>query len=91
MAWVEQCKVTVLRLEDCCLAELGGRTLADALCLNTTVTSMDIGSNGLGEVGGLELAEALHLNSTVTSINLWKNALGEVLERSESGCWQRLS
>jgi hypothetical protein len=48
-AW---CKVTVLRLESCVLGQGGGRALAEALRLNTTVASLELGGNGLGEGGG---------------------------------------
>ena len=58
------CKVTVLRLQSCGLGEGGGRVLAETLCHNTTVTSLDLGFNGLGEGGGRALAEALRLNTT---------------------------
>ena len=45
-AW---CTVTVLRLLSCGLGEGGGRALAETLCLNSTLTSLDLGENGLGE------------------------------------------
>jgi hypothetical protein len=45
-AW---CKVTVLRLNSCGLGEGGGRALAEALRLNTTVTSFDLSDNGMRE------------------------------------------
>ena len=48
-AW---CKVTVLRLKSCGLGERGGRALAEALSLNTTVASLELGLNHLGEGGG---------------------------------------
>jgi hypothetical protein len=41
--------------------------MAEALHLNTTLTSLDLCNNGLGEGGGRVLAEALRLNTTVTS------------------------
>jgi hypothetical protein len=44
-------------LECCDLGEGGGPALAEALRLNTTVTSLDLGFNRLGEGGGRALAE----------------------------------
>ncbi len=66
-AW---CKVTVLRLTSCGLGEGGGRALAEALRLNTTVTELDLddNGNGLGEGGGRTLAETLRLNTTLTEL-----------------------
>jgi len=73
-AW---CKATALRLESCGLREGGGRALAEALRLNTTLASLDLGGNGLVEGAGRALAEALRLNTTVTSLNLHRNRLVE--------------
>jgi len=81
-AW---CKVTVLHLECCGLGEGGGRALAEALRLNTSLKVLDHcnhygGLNyavGLGEGGGRALAEALRLSTTLTSLNLYRNGLGE--------------
>jgi hypothetical protein len=44
-AW---CNGTVLRLKSCGLGEVKGRALAEALRLNTTLTLLDLGGNGLG-------------------------------------------
>jgi hypothetical protein len=53
----------------------GGRALAEALRLNSTLTSIDLHYNGLGEGGGRALAEALRLNTTLTLIDLRGNRL----------------
>jgi hypothetical protein len=50
---------------------------AQALRLNTKVTSLDLYYNGLGEGGGRALAETLRLNSTLHSFDLGGNGLGE--------------
>ena len=79
-AW---CKVTVLHLECCGLGEAGGRALAEALRLNTSLKVLDHcnhygGLNyavGLGEGGGRALAEALRLSTTLTSLDLRGNRL----------------
>ena len=49
--------------------------MAEALRLNTTLASIDLGANDLGEGGGSALAKALRLNTTVTSLDLRGNAL----------------
>ena len=51
--------------------------MAEALRLNTTLASIDLGANDLGEGGGSALAKALRLNTTVTSLNLGINVLGK--------------
>ena len=45
--------------------------LAETLRLNTTLTLLDLGVNGLGEGGGRALAETLRLNTTLTSLDLF--------------------
>jgi len=45
--------------------------------LNTTLTFLDIGGNGLGEGGGRALAETVRLNTTITLFNIGENGLGE--------------
>ena len=68
----------MLRLKSCGLAEGGGRALAEALRLNTTVTSPYLHGIGLGEGRGRALAKALRRNTvTVTSLNLGGNGLGD--------------
>jgi hypothetical protein len=59
------------------LGEGRGRSLADALRLNTTLVSINPSNNDLREGGGLSLAETLRLNTPLTSIYLGGNrALG---------------
>jgi hypothetical protein len=59
------------------LGEGGGRSLAEALCLNTTVALLDLGNHLLRGGAGRTLAEALRVNTTVASLNLGINCLGE--------------
>jgi hypothetical protein len=47
---------------------------AETLRRNTTVTSLNLGGNGLG---GRALAEALRFNTTLASLDLRENGLGE--------------
>ena len=51
------------------------RALAEALEKNTTVTSLDLKSNGIGDEGAASLAAALEKNLTVTSLNLRVNGI----------------
>jgi hypothetical protein len=51
--------------------------LAEALRVNTTVASLNLGINCLGEGAGRTLAEALLLNTTIASLELDNNHLGE--------------
>jgi hypothetical protein len=52
--------------------------LAEALRFNTTVMSLNLGSNGLGEGGGRTIqAETLRLDATLTSLDLRGNRPGE--------------
>eukprot|EP00019_Armaparvus_languidus_P001153 CAMPEP_0168591766 /NCGR_PEP_ID=MMETSP0420-20121227/7321_1 /TAXON_ID=498008 /ORGANISM="Pessonella sp." /LENGTH=76 /DNA_ID=CAMNT_0008627603 /DNA_START=431 /DNA_END=659 /DNA_ORIENTATION=+ len=43
--------------------------LAEALKVNTTLTSIDLGYNKIGDAGAEQIAEALKVNKTLTSIN----------------------
>jgi hypothetical protein len=69
-----------LNLGEYGLGDGDGRVLAEALRLNTTVTSLNLGFKDLGEGGGRALAETLRLNTTVTSLDLGGNDLREELE-----------
>ena len=82
-AW---CKVILLCPKECELGEGGGRAIADALRVNSTVTLLDLGNNELGEGGAQTIAEALRVNSTVSSLNLRSNGVGV---RAEDGQSQR--
>ena len=57
------------------MGEGGGRAIAEALRVNTTVTSLNLCGNDIGERGVQAIAEALRVNSTVTSLNLERNDL----------------
>ena len=47
-----------LDLEGNIIEDCGGRTLAETVCLNTTLTSLNLNANGLGEGSGRSLASA---------------------------------
>ncbi|KAF0496460.1 kinase-like protein [Gigaspora margarita] len=48
----------------------------EALCKNSTLTSLNLENNKLGSEGGKALADALCNNSMLTSLNLYWNKLG---------------
>ncbi len=68
------------------MGEGGGRTLAEALRLNTTLTSLNLSDNGLGEGGGRALAEGLRLNTTLSCRS---TLVGITWKWAEGGRWQR--
>ena len=51
----------------------GALSLADALKVNTTLTSIDLSGNNIQAAGALSLADALKVNTTLTSIDLRDN------------------
>jgi hypothetical protein len=59
------------------LGEGGGQAIAEALRVNSMMTSLDLEDNDLGDGGGQALAEALRVNTTVTSLDLDRNNLGK--------------
>ena len=78
----------------------GAASIAEALALNTTITSVDLGSeccdgrvsaNDIGDAGAASIAEALKLNTTITSVDLeceCRTGAGVVRARSlEVGGW----
>merc|ERR1712096_569572 len=54
----------------------GAVALAEALKTNTTVQTIDLGSNRIGPEGAVALAEALKTNTTVQKIDLGSNSIG---------------
>ncbi|KAL0243286.1 hypothetical protein GEMRC1_005847 [Eukaryota sp. GEM-RC1] len=50
--------------------------LIEALKTNSTITSLELGSNSIGAEGAGALAESLKVNASVTSVNLWNNSIG---------------
>ena len=61
--------------------------MAEALRLNTTVTSLYLGVNRLGQGGGLALAETLRHNTTLASLDLGGNHLGEEARSGLRQAW----
>jgi hypothetical protein len=54
----------------------GAPALADALKVNTSVTTIDLWSNQIGNKNTATLADALKINKSVTAINLYYNGIG---------------
>ncbi len=52
-------------------------TIAEALKINKSVTSVQIENNNIGDEGAIALAESLKVNKSVTNICLWNNDIGE--------------
>ena len=50
------------------IGENGGKAIAEALKVNTTVTSINLEWNEIGDDGAEAIEEALWVNTTVTSI-----------------------
>ena len=50
--------------------------LANAIRLNSELTSLDVKSSGIGDVGTALLSEALKFNDALTTLNLDNNNIG---------------
>ncbi|CAF1063913.1 unnamed protein product, partial [Didymodactylos carnosus] len=56
------------------ITDRGGKALAEALKVNSTLTQLDLGSNQISDRGEA-LAEVLKVNSTLTKLNLYSNQI----------------
>jgi Ran GTPase-activating protein (RanGAP) involved in mRNA processing and transport len=78
---LKQVQVLSTLLPKCCAIDAhtlgidvdGAKALADALKVNSSITSIDLHRNNVGVDGAKALADALKVNSTITSINLTYN------------------
>ena len=61
--------------------------IAEALQVNTIVTSMILSSNSIGYNGTKSSAETLQVNTTVTSMHLSDNAIGDLVPRQLQHLW----
>jgi hypothetical protein len=81
-AKLKQVQVLSTLLPKCCAISAytlgidGAKALADALKVNSTITSINLSNNNVGVDGAKALAAALKVNSTITSINLSNNNVG---------------
>ncbi|KJE90737.1 TKL/IRAK protein kinase [Capsaspora owczarzaki ATCC 30864] len=51
--------------------------IAEALKVNTTLTSLILDCNQIGDVGAQAIAEALKVNTTLTWVTIWQNHIGD--------------
>jgi hypothetical protein len=76
---LNQIQVLSTLLPKCCAIDAhtlgidGVKALADALKVNSTITSIDLSYNNVGDDGAKALADVLKVNSTTTSIDLSYN------------------
>ena len=70
------CTVINLRILDCKLGYDRAREIAAALCVNSTLHTLDLGGNHVGDDGMREIAAALRVNSTLQTLNLEYNDVG---------------
>ena len=56
---------------------MGANSLAQALRVNTSLSSLDLRSNSIGDEGANSLAEALIVNTSLSSLDLGYNSIGD--------------
>jgi Ran GTPase-activating protein (RanGAP) involved in mRNA processing and transport len=69
--------VTDINLRNNQISDEGAAALADALKVNTSLTSIRLGYNKIGTEGAAVLADALKLNTSVTTMSLWNNNIDD--------------
>ena len=47
---------------------VGAKAMADALCVNASLTELNLMSNKIGPAGGAAIAEALAINASLTQV-----------------------
>ena len=65
--------VKELILYGCGIGDDGAAALAEALCSNTSLTTLDLSRCGIGDAGAAALAEALRSNTSLTVLYLEAN------------------
>jgi len=70
-------RVACITLDNKKIGEADVTTLADALKINTSVTSIDLNFNKIGGAGAMVLAEAIKVNTGITSIELQCNDIDD--------------
>jgi Ran GTPase-activating protein (RanGAP) involved in mRNA processing and transport len=79
---LKQVQVLSTLLPKCCaiyaytLGIDGAKALADALKVNSTITSINLSFNYVGDDGVKALGDALKVNSAITTINFSNNYVG---------------
>jgi hypothetical protein len=69
--------LTRLSIEGCRLHADAVPRIAEALSVDTTLTSLNMGFNKLGLGGATAVTGALHTNTSLTDLNLTRNHLGD--------------
>lgn len=62
--------ILVLNLQGNDIHRQGAQNLANALKVNTTLTSLSLADNSIGKGGGMAFAETLQINITLEHLNL---------------------
>ena len=57
------------------IGDSGASNLAEALEVNSSLTTLDLGDNEIGDSGALSLSEALKVNSSLTQLSLCNNLI----------------
>ena len=56
----------------------GAKAIGEALKVNTSLTSINLGHNNIGDEGGKAIEEALRVNTSLTWIGLSHNNIGDI-------------
>ena len=72
----ECCFLSMLILSKNKLGDSGAAALAEALCFNSSLTSLDLSFNAIGDAGGMACAKALQSNFGLISLDLSWNRIG---------------
>ncbi|CAK9008231.1 unnamed protein product [Durusdinium trenchii] len=70
--------MTALDFRYCHMGDLGAKVIAEVLKGNTTITHIDLTSNGITDKGVQVLAQALKNNKTLSALNLAHNKISDV-------------
>ncbi len=61
------------------LGEAGGKSIIEAICINTTLTSLNLEFNNLDSKTGDAIANMINKNTTIEKLNLASNWLGVIV------------
>jgi len=57
------------------IGDNGAQALAEALKMNSTLTTLCLQNNSIGDIGAQALYQELQVNSTLTTLDLWQNSV----------------
>ncbi|KAL0239799.1 hypothetical protein GEMRC1_009907 [Eukaryota sp. GEM-RC1] len=60
----------------------GAIAIAEALKVNSSVSTINLGNNSIGNEGAIAIAEGLKVNSSVSSIYLHSNSINSQTQQS---------